>query len=113
MVTEEEVRRITNYLKEKGSPHYQEEITSAKPQSVGLGSDGDELLEQAIEVVLQERRASASLLQRRLRIGYARAARLIDLLEEKGVVSPQEGSRSRQVLIDEQTFQDMEEKGLF
>jgi len=113
MVTEEEVRRITNYLKEKGSPHYQEEITSAKPQSVGLGSDGDELLEQAIEVVLQERRASASLLQRRLRIGYARAARLIDLLEEKGVVSPQEGSRSRQVLIDEQTFQDMKEKGLF
>lgn len=112
MVTEEEVRRVTNFLKEKGSPHYQEEITSIKSQAVGFGEGGDELLEQAIEVVLQERRASASLLQRRLRIGYARAARLIDLLEDKGIVGPQEGSRSRQVLIDEQSFQDMRGKGL-
>ncbi len=113
MVTEEEIRRVTNFLKEKGGPHYQEEITTTKAQGIGGGEGSDELLEQAIEVVLQERRASASLLQRRLRIGYARAARLIDLLEEKGIVGPQEGSRPRQVLIDEQTFQDMREKGLF
>ena len=56
-------------------------------------------MEEAIRVVIQAKRASASLLQRRLKIGYARAARLLDILEEKGVVGPQEGAKPREVLI--------------
>jgi S-DNA-T family DNA segregation ATPase FtsK/SpoIIIE len=68
----------------------------------------DDLLERAIEVIRQSDRASISLLQRKLRIGYSRAARLIDLLEEKGYVGPpQGGSRAREVLLPPQTKKDV------
>jgi len=63
----------------------------------GLGAEEDELLDQAREEVLKANKASATFLQRRLRIGYARAARLLDLLEQEGTVGPAEGSRPRQV----------------
>ncbi|MCD6422362.1 DNA translocase FtsK, partial [bacterium] len=111
LVTEEEIKRVTNYLRDRQKAEYQEEILV--PRSArGIVGGEDELLDQAAEIVIQERKASASLLQRRLRIGYTRAARLIDLLEEKGIVGPQEGSRPRQVLVDEETYQQMKEKGM-
>jgi S-DNA-T family DNA segregation ATPase FtsK/SpoIIIE len=75
-----------------------QEMQAPKPES--LPGDGDDMLDKAIELVRREGRASTTLLQRRLRIGYARASRIIDALEEKGVVGPdQGGSRGRQVLI--------------
>jgi len=61
----------------------------------------DELFDQAKEVVVQAGKASASLLQRRLRIGYARAARLLDLLEEKGIIGPADGAKPRKILIED------------
>jgi S-DNA-T family DNA segregation ATPase FtsK/SpoIIIE len=70
-----------------------------QPPAAFLSSDEqDELLPQAVELVQQHKRASASLLQRRLRIGYSKAAQLIDLLEQEGIVGPAEGGRSREVL---------------
>ena len=63
------------------------------------GSD-DELYEEAKKVIIQSRKASASLLQRRLRVGYARAARLIDMLEEDGIVGPGEGAKPREVYVE-------------
>ena len=68
------------------------------------GDEQDELLPQAIKLVRQHERASASLLQRRMRIGYSKAAQLIDLLEQRGIVGPAEGSRSREVLADDETI---------
>ncbi len=64
----------------------------------------EELFNQAVEIVLEAGKASTSLLQRRLKIGYARAARLLDLMEEKGIIGPQEGSKPRKVLIDKESF---------
>jgi S-DNA-T family DNA segregation ATPase FtsK/SpoIIIE len=64
--------------------------------------DDDELLEQAKEVVIQAKKASASLLQRRLRVGYARAARLLDILEDKGIVGPSDGAKPREVYLSEE-----------
>ena len=68
---------------------------------------GDELIPRAIEVVVEAGEASVSLLQRRLRLGYARAGRLVDELEERGIVGPREGSKSRRVLITRQQWLEM------
>jgi S-DNA-T family DNA segregation ATPase FtsK/SpoIIIE len=100
-----EIENINKFLIEQRAAEYNEEVTA---QAVKLGGGGrsgsidtgdDPMLSQAIEVVLQNGKASASVLQRRLRVGYARAARLIDMLEEQGIVGPADGARPREVLI--------------
>ncbi len=103
-VAEREIDRVTDFWRRQGQPEYQLAILEApvKRGSSGGGEDaevGDALFRDAVRVVTQFDRASASLLQRRLRIGYARAARLMDILEERGVVGPGEGSKPRDVLI--------------
>ncbi|MBI2010060.1 MAG: DNA translocase FtsK [Candidatus Chisholmbacteria bacterium] len=105
-VSEPEIRELINFLRDTGvQPQYTEEVTTqytAKRQGRGTqGEDGerDEFFEPAVRVVCEYDRASASLLQRRLSIGYARAARVLDQLEAAGVVSPPEGSKPRDVLI--------------
>jgi S-DNA-T family DNA segregation ATPase FtsK/SpoIIIE len=103
-VTDEEIKTLVSFLKNQGvAPQYTEEVTSMpKPGTVSVaGFDGqvDELFQEAVRVVCQYDRASASLLQRRLSIGYARAARIIDQLEAAGVVGPADGSKPRDVLI--------------
>jgi S-DNA-T family DNA segregation ATPase FtsK/SpoIIIE len=101
---DKEINELTAYLRNQGiEPQYTEEVTSmAKPGQVtvpGVTGDVDDLFKQAVAEIVQYDRASASLLQRRLRVGYARAARLLDQLEAAGVVSPAEGSKPREVLI--------------
>jgi S-DNA-T family DNA segregation ATPase FtsK/SpoIIIE len=103
-VTDEEINTLVSFLRKQGvAPQYTEEVTSMpKPGVVSVaGIDGevDELFQEAVRVVCQYDRASASLLQRRLSIGYARAARIIDQLEAAGVVGPADGSKPRDVLI--------------
>ncbi len=111
-VSEKEIRKVTDYLKNAAEPEYIEEVTLASQVSQGqpapglsFGSDDkvgqDELLDEAKEVVIQAGKASASLLQRRLRVGYARAARLLDILEEQGVVGSADGAKPRDVFIDQ------------
>lgn len=108
-VSEREVKKLVDYLKSK-TPHveYTEEVTTQQVNlkkisgivSSSSGSDGkDNLFEEAIRTVCQHDRASASLLQRRLSIGYARAARILDQLEEAGIVGHGEGSKPRDVLV--------------
>ena len=103
MVTDEELDRVINYIKEQAKPVFEMEIKNklekSATNSVDDGSD-DELLEQAVEIIRETHRASTSSLQRRLRIGYTRAARLIDILEERGIVGPPCGSGPREILID-------------
>lgn len=103
-VSEEEVERVTGYLKESfGEPLYEEAVTEKIAKGFGAGfGEGhadDHLLPQARELVIQTRQASASFLQRRLSVGYSRAARLLDLLESEGVIGPTEGAKPRRVLV--------------
>jgi len=106
-VSDKEVKKVTDYLKTLQEPDYKEEVSLDQSTSTKFGSGSniseadDELYEDAKEVVVRAGKASASLLQRRLRVGYARAARLIDILEEKGIVGPADGARPRDVFIDE------------
>lgn len=104
-VSDEEIQKLIKFLKETGvSPHYTEEVTTkykAKklPGPTGKVEETDEFFDEAVRIVCQYDRASASLLQRRLSIGYARAARILDQLEAAGIVGPAEGSKPRDVLI--------------
>lgn len=106
-VSEKEINSVVAFIREKNPPvHYTEEITTqtvsvgSKRGNGGGSSDGkDPLFQEAMRLVVQHDKASASLLQRRLAIGYARAARILDQLEEEGIISPGEGSKPRDVLI--------------
>ena len=103
--SEKEVKRVVNFLrKQAGEPEYDEEIIATLPEGQ-ISIDGrtisfdDPLLEQAKDLVIRTGKASASYLQRRFRIGYARAASLLDMLEQKGIVGPSDGAKPRKVLI--------------
>ncbi|MDP2625146.1 MAG: DNA translocase FtsK, partial [Candidatus Peregrinibacteria bacterium] len=107
----EEIQRLTNRVKLTidDDPNYNEDITSRKtagikvqgvPQST-MGADDDDLYEQALELVKRTRKASATMLQRHLKVGYSRAARLIDMLEEGGVVGPGQGAKPREVFVSQ------------
>ncbi len=102
-VTDDEINRVLAYLKSKGQPEYQEEITAKVIDKTLAGNfedlGDDDLLEQAKDLVIKTGKASASLLQRRLRVGYARAARLLDLMEEQGIIGPGDGAKPREILV--------------
>jgi S-DNA-T family DNA segregation ATPase FtsK/SpoIIIE len=104
-ISDKEIKRVTNYLKKAQEPEYNQAVTMSSdfPWSADRVFKGgeemdDELYEEAKEVISQAGKASASLLQRRLRIGYARAARLLDMLEERGIIGPADGAKPREVL---------------
>jgi len=100
-VSEPEINRLIEFLKKTGgAPTYTEEITTMPVSKlIGVPGGKDDLFEEAARVIIQHDRASASLLQRRLRIGYARAARLLDELEAAGVIGVADGSKARDVLV--------------
>ncbi|AVX31114.1 DNA translocase FtsK [Carboxydocella thermautotrophica] len=102
-IGEEEIELIVSHLKTLGAPIFNEEVINL-PEDTTAGPENidDDLLPQAVRVVVEHGQASASLLQRRLRVGYARAARLVDLLEQIGVVGPHEGSKPRTVLLSKE-----------
>jgi len=99
-VSEQEVERVTSYLKARGTPDYLNDVTEKQPGANGQGMNDlgeDELLPQAKEIILQSGKASTTLLQRHLRVGYARAARIMDLLENEGFIGPGEGAKPREI----------------
>ena len=106
-VMDDEVVKITDYLRMQSAPQYNDEIVSQPVQLNGRGGivmdmnseGGDDMYNDALRVVIESRKASTSLLQRRLRIGYARAARIIEEMEEQGVIGQADGSRPREVLV--------------
>jgi S-DNA-T family DNA segregation ATPase FtsK/SpoIIIE len=107
-VSEDEVNAVVNFVKSQAAPNYDEDVVK---QQVNIGSNGgvvmdfdgssgdEDLYKDSVKVVVDAGKASASLLQRRLRIGYSRASRMIDVLEERGVIGPADGARPREVLI--------------
>jgi DNA segregation ATPase FtsK/SpoIIIE, S-DNA-T family len=102
-ISEEEMRMIVEACRKQGEPTFEEELLElpSDVESEQLDADEDPVLSDAIRLVAQHQTASVSLLQRRLRVGYTRAGRLIDMLERRGIVSGYEGSKARNVLISE------------
>ncbi len=106
-VTEEEIARVTKHWAGQGEPEFADELLEARADDAeesapgGNSPDEDDLLGEAVRLVVSTQTASVSMIQRRLRVGYTRAGRLIDMLERRGVVSGYEGSKPRQVLVSE------------
>ncbi|MGH2445760.1 MAG: DNA translocase FtsK 4TM domain-containing protein [Candidatus Limnocylindria bacterium] len=107
LVTDGEIEAVARHWRGQGGPQYRPEVTAprrdgkagGRPGEDGQDDDADALLSQAVDIVRRSDKASASLLQRRLRIGYARAARILDQMEDRGIVGPADGSRFREVLV--------------
>ena len=121
-VSDDEREQIVNFIKQYGEAQYNDEIMASIEQAVAeksnvdahaesvdeqAGGDYDEMLDQAVNVILETKQASVSMLQRRLKLGYSRAARIVDQMEEIGVVGPFEGSKPRQILITKEQWQAM------
>jgi S-DNA-T family DNA segregation ATPase FtsK/SpoIIIE len=104
LVTETEIQAVCDHLRDQEEPEYHEEIlkvqvTTGSADAAGDGAD-DPLLWEAADIVVVSQMGSTSMLQRRLKVGYARAGRIMDMLEQKGVVGPPDGSKPREVLVD-------------
>ena len=127
-ISPEEIEDVVAYVKESGEANYSQEVIAQIEQSVqekdnkggkgagsapadNDGSDEDELLPAAVDVVLETGQASVSMLQRRLKLGYSRAARLVDQMEDRGIVGPFEGSKPRQLLITRAQWDEMQMGG--
>jgi S-DNA-T family DNA segregation ATPase FtsK/SpoIIIE len=106
-ISDEETEKVTQFIRDQRPPQYDEAIISQRVE-LGKGSNvmsmdnndaDDDMWKDAVRVVIEGGKASTSLLQRRLRIGYGRAARLVETMEEQGIVGPADGSRPREVLV--------------
>jgi S-DNA-T family DNA segregation ATPase FtsK/SpoIIIE len=108
-VGEDEVRKVVAHWRRQSEPRYVEGVEGTDSPSGPAGSedsdDDDDLLIQAMELVVRSQLGSTSMLQRKLRVGFARAGRIMDLLEERGVVGPSEGSKARAVLMTVEEFE--------
>ncbi|MCB1101424.1 MAG: DNA translocase FtsK, partial [Kiritimatiellae bacterium] len=101
--TDNDINNVVQFIKDQGTPDYENEVKEKiENQAADIPDmeENDDLLEQAVEIIRQTKRASTSSLQRRLRIGYTRAARVMDILEQKGIVGPAQGAEPREILID-------------
>jgi len=102
-IDDEDIESLTSFLRAQGGPVYEKGIIEAHKRTE-TRLEKDELIDEAVKVVLATRQASASLLQRRLRVGYTRAARLLDLMEEQGIIGPFCGSKAREILVDPDSY---------
>ena len=130
-ISSEEIERIVNFVKENGETDYDESVIdkinaavaekekgNAKgggnaPSEQSAADEGDEMLPAAIDVVMETGQASVSMLQRRLKLGYPRAARIVDEMETRGIVGPVEGSKPRQILITKEQWLALKMKGAY
>ncbi|MFH0826473.1 MAG: DNA translocase FtsK 4TM domain-containing protein [Candidatus Omnitrophota bacterium] len=104
LVSDKEIERVMSFIKSQAEPVYDEEILKEQQKS-SLGSgERDELFDHAVRTIMENNQASVSILQRRLRLGYTRAARMIDTMEQEGLVGPFEGSKPRKILVDREAW---------
>ena len=109
-ISEQETARVCGFLRKQGEPAYNESITAEEKQPDELTFEKDDLYDQAARLVVTAGQASISYLQRRLRIGFSRAARLVDMMEADGLVSPGSGSKAREVLVAADYFEQIDEQ---
>jgi len=104
LVTDEEIHRLVEFVSAQSPPAFDaamhEKLQAASSTSEEVTDEDEELVEKCLEIIRQEKRASTSLLQRRLRLGYTRAARIVDILEQRGILGPGEGAKPREILVD-------------
>src|SRR6201993_4431202 len=104
LVTDEEIRRLVGFVSAQGAPAFdpaiQNQLESSTQVEEEVSEEDEALVEKCLEIIRQEKRASTSMLQRRLRLGYTRAARVVDILERRGILGPGDGAKPREILVD-------------
>ena len=105
LISDKEIERITNFIKEQRAPEYIEKILDIHKKPLFKKFEKDEVYDEAVKLILESRQASVSVLQRRLGLGYTRAARLIDMMEDEGIVGPYQGSKPRDILMNLEEYQ--------
>jgi S-DNA-T family DNA segregation ATPase FtsK/SpoIIIE len=109
LITEEEIHKLVEFVSAQATPSFDAEVherlESGDSMEDEVTEEDEELVRRCVGIMKQERRASTSLFQRRLRLGYTRAARVVDILEQRGVLAPGEGARPREILVDLDTFE--------
>jgi S-DNA-T family DNA segregation ATPase FtsK/SpoIIIE len=104
LVTDEEIHRLVEFVSAQSPPSFdlamQDKLQLSSMPTEDVTEEDEELVEKCLEIIRQEKRASTSLLQRRLRLGYTRAARIVDILEQRGILGPGEGAKPREILVD-------------
>ncbi len=116
-VSNNDVKTVVEYVKSQGSPDYAEDVEVQLQAEYVDNNDSDwgedeDLINKAKDIIMQTQRASATLLQRKLGVGYPRAARIIDILEEQGFIGPPEGSKSREILVSKEEYYNNQEENL-
>jgi S-DNA-T family DNA segregation ATPase FtsK/SpoIIIE len=104
-VSEQEIARITSYLRKTGQPSYDDTVGKPEKTEALPADDRDDLFDEAVRFVVQAGQASTSMLQRRFRIGFSRAGRLVDMMERDGIVGPADGSKPREVRVTSDFFE--------
>ncbi len=107
-ISEQESARLASFLRKQGKPVYDETITTEEKAVDAIELEKDDLYDEASRIIVQSGQASISYLQRRLRIGFSRAARLVDMMEAEGLVSPGAGGKPREVLVDKHYFDEVD-----
>ena len=107
-ISEQESARLASFLRKQGKPVYDETITAEEKTTDAIEMEKDDLYDEAARIVVHSGQASISYLQRRLRIGFSRAARLVDMMEAEGLVSPGTGGKPREVLVDKHYFDEVD-----
>jgi S-DNA-T family DNA segregation ATPase FtsK/SpoIIIE len=111
LVTDKEIETVVNFIKSQAEPFYDEEILKEQKKSFSAQGQKDELYDQAVRIIMESNQASVSILQRRMRLGYTRAARIIDMMEEEGLIGAFEGSKPRKILVDREAWLEKEIMG--
>jgi S-DNA-T family DNA segregation ATPase FtsK/SpoIIIE len=104
LVTDDEIHRLVDYVAAQAEPSFEssihEKLNSSSEEPEDVTDEDEDLLDKCLEVMRQERRASTSMFQRRLRLGYTRAARIVDIMERRGIIGPVNGAKDREILVD-------------
>jgi S-DNA-T family DNA segregation ATPase FtsK/SpoIIIE len=104
LVTDDEIKRVVEAVSANGAPQFEptihDKLSKASLPDEEISDEDEELVEKCLEIIKQEGKASTSMLQRRLRLGYTRAARVVDILEQRGILGPKDGAKDREILID-------------
>ncbi|MDD3345924.1 MAG: DNA translocase FtsK [Candidatus Omnitrophica bacterium] len=105
LVKDDEIERVVEFIKTQGEPAYDDQILKEQQKgALANGGEKDELYDEAVRVIMESNQASVSILQRRMRLGYTRAARIIDIMEMEGLVGPYEGSKPRRIIVDREAW---------
>jgi S-DNA-T family DNA segregation ATPase FtsK/SpoIIIE len=104
LVLDKEIERVVDFIKSQGEPLYDETIIKEQQRATLISVQKDELYDEAVRLVIESGQASVSILQRRMRLGYTRAARIIDAMEQEGLIGPFEGSKPRRILVDREEW---------